>query len=180
MINLEREFKTKIDQETYERLIKKYNLKNNIYIQENYYFDTENADLKQQDITMRVRIKDWSVHLTKKEKGENGTIEETNIITKDEALFFIQNGFKYKNYDVKNVASLKTYRVKFQYDHGTLFFDKNEYYGITDYEIEYEIDDDINLERGKRMFSGFLEAEGIPFQKQSSKSNRAIKAKQSM
>jgi len=48
MTNIEIEFKNPIDKATYEMLIKKYQLDNNIFLQTNYYFDSSDQKLTQQ------------------------------------------------------------------------------------------------------------------------------------
>ena len=68
MNNIEREFKTQISLDQYEFLINKYDLKDKIYQQTNYYFDTSDLKLKRDNKTLRIRIKDISIHLTFKEK----------------------------------------------------------------------------------------------------------------
>ena len=176
MNSIEREFKTKISGIDYFRLMKKFELLDKAYVQENYYFDTPDFDLKNQDITIRIRIKDWSIHLTKKEKGENLTNEDTKNLSKDEANNLINNGMAFKGYHIENVASLKTTRAKTPYLDGVLFFDKNEYYNNVDYEIEYEINDNVKYEDGEKTFLAFLDENGITFQAQKSKSHRALEA----
>ena len=49
--NLEIEFKTLIDEETYEKMLKKFDLENNVFEQINHYFDTEKADFAKKDKT---------------------------------------------------------------------------------------------------------------------------------
>ena len=57
-----------------------------------------------------------------------------------------------------------------------LFFDKNYYNKKVDYEIEYEIDKDVNMIDGLFEFNHFLIQNNIPFIKQKSKSKRAIES----
>ena len=54
-----------------------------------------------------------------------------------------------------------------------MFFDKSEYYGHTDYEIEYEVD---SIEQGKKDFTAFLNEHNIPHIEPERKSTRAYKA----
>ena len=75
-------------------------------------------------------------------------------------------------YFVSNVCELTTYRSKTTYLDGILFFDKSEYYGHTDYEIEYEAD---SIEQGKKDFIQFLKENGIEYKEPLRKSARAYK-----
>ena len=76
----------------------------------------------------------------------------------------IKNGFNANligiNEFVTNVATLKTTRVKMPYKSGTLFFDMNNYYDITDYEIEFEAE---NEELGLQEFNEFLRENNLTF-----------------
>ena len=51
-----------------------------------------------------------------------------------------------------------------------MFFDKSEYYGHTDYEIEYEVD---SIEQGEKDFTTFLNEHNINYEEPERKSTRA-------
>ena len=88
----------------------------------------------------------------------------------------IENGFDASiieiNEHVNMVAKLTTHRAKMEYKSGTLFFDMNNYYDTTDYEIEFESN---NEELGKKEFLEFLNENNLTFIKMISKSKRAYK-----
>ena len=174
--SLEIEFKTKISKEEYERLIDLYNLKDKTFEQINYYFDTQNHSLINQDIILRIREKSHNIKLTSKTPQNTGLLERHIVLDKDEAYKMIKNGFDANligiNEFVTNVATLKTTRVKMPYKSGTLFFDMNNYYDITDYEIEFEAE---NEELGLQEFNEFLRENNLTFIKMKSKSSRAYK-----
>lgn len=174
--SLEIEFKTKITQEQYDNLIKKYQLEDKIFFQTNYYFDTNEHTLIDNDIILRIREKTHNIKLTSKTKQTVGTLERHIILTKEDAYQMIENGFDASiieiNEFVTNVATLTTHRAKVQYKSGTLFFDKNTYYDTTDYEIEFEADDPT---LGKKEFLEFLQENNIEYIKMISKSKRAYK-----
>ena len=178
---IEREFKSQITAVEYDKLIEKYNLSDSIYWQINYYFDTFDYALKKEGYTLRIRQKEKNIHLTLKTKLAEGVEEKTLDLTPLEASQMIAYGFSSNLVDldkyVYSQASLKTYRAKFKYEKGVIFIDKNEYNGLTDYEIEYEIDDDITLSDGEKMFYQFLKENDLEFRKQISKSKRAIETK---
>ena len=77
--SLEIEFKTAINEEMYEVLIKKYHLKDKTFIQINHYFDTENKEIINQKNILRIRQKGDNYKITKKEPSPNGTIETHKI-----------------------------------------------------------------------------------------------------
>lgn len=174
--SIEIEFKTKISEEQYNEFIKIFNLENKVFSQINYYFDTENHDLINNHIVLRIREKDYNIKLTSKTKAEVGTLEKHIILEKDKAYEMIANGFNANiidiNYNVTNIAKLTTYRAKASYKSGTLFFDKNVYFDTVDYEIEFEAN---NFEEGQKEFLEFLEENQIQFIKMESKSKRAYK-----
>ena len=91
--NLEIEFKTAIDEKTYKKMINKFNLENSILKQTNHYFDTENEDLINQKIVLRIRQKGDQYKLTSKTHTPEGALERHLYLTKDEALDMLENGF---------------------------------------------------------------------------------------
>ena len=174
--SVEIEYKTKINKEDYLKLIEKFNLKDLIFTQTNYYFDTPTHSLINNDIVLRIREKAHNIKLTSKTPQQEGLLERHIILTKEEAYKMIENGFNANiieiNKDVKLVASLTTHRCKMNYKSGTLFFDMNTYYDETDYEIEFESEDS---ELGQKEFLEFLEENNLKFIKMPSKSSRAYK-----
>ena len=174
--SLEIEFKTAINKDEYEKLIKLFNLENEVFVQTNYYFDTLNHSLINEHVILRIREKAHNIKLTSKTPQDIGTLEKHIILNKDEAYKMIKEGFDASiigiNKNVTNVATLTTHRATTPYKNGKLFFDKNTYYDITDYEIEFECDDE---EKGKELFLEFLKEHNINYIKMESKSKRAFK-----
>ena len=76
-----------------------------------------------------------------------------------------------ENCHVNLITSLKTLRAKCPYKSGIIFFDKSEYSGKTDYEIEFEVED-FNI--GQREFDDFLKKHNIVKNIPQSKSKRAF------
>lgn len=172
--NKEIEFKTFITKDTYESLLKEFGLENNIFDQTNFYFDTDNTDLLKEQTVLRIRKKGNNYKLTKKTRAEVGADETHLFITKEKADDLLANGFDAKiinlPYFVHKIAELTTHRVSAPYKNGTIFFDKSEYYGHIDYEIEYEVDD---VKAGKAEFDAFLESHNIEYKESIRKSKRA-------
>ncbi len=173
--NKEIEFKTLITKEKYEELLKKFNLENNVFSQTNFYFDTENTDLREMKTVLRIRQKGENYKLTSKCHEDGAALETHMLLTKNQALDMLKNGFNAKiinlpKLDVKNIAQLTTHRVSTVYKDGVVFFDYSEYYGHVDYEVEYEVD---SIEQGKIDFESFLHEYNIEFSKSTRKSERA-------
>jgi len=157
--NIEIEFKTIIPLETYQYLLKKFDLENNIFKQVNHYFDTDDYVLNQQQIVLRIREKGNLYKVTLKRQSENQAYEKHFILTKERAQDMIQNGFYTKDFfdDIDEFVtfrvSLDNYRVSTPYEGGTLFLDRCDYCNVTDYELEYEAN---NYEEGKIVFEKLL------------------------
>ncbi|MDE5714509.1 MAG: CYTH domain-containing protein [Anaeroplasmataceae bacterium] len=173
--NKEIEFKTFISKEQYEKLLEEFKLTNNIFPQTNFYFDTEDARLMQDQTVLRIRKKGNNYKLTKKTRSEIGADETHILISKEKAYEMLKNGFDASiiglPYQVKNIAELTTYRASGPYKDGTIFFDRSEYYDKVDYEIEYEVDE---VEQGLKNFKEFLQNHHIEYKESIRKSKRAF------
>ncbi|VEU81172.1 CYTH domain-containing protein [Haploplasma axanthum] len=175
--NVEIEFKTAVSKEKYQEMLKLFELEENVFKQTNYYFDTDNLDLNNDHVVLRIRQNGDRYKVTLKRQSENSAFENHVILRKDQALKMIKDGFNTKDfydnvdYKVKFKAALDNYRVSTPHEDGTLFFDRCDYRGITDYEIEYEVN---NFEQGKQIFENFLNDHNIEFVKTKRKSERAL------
>lgn len=176
--NKEIEFKTLITKEQYEMLLGEFNLTNNIFAQTNHYFDTKNTDLLNEKTVLRIRQKRDKFKLTKKTRAAVGADETHIFLSTATALEMLENGFDAKiiglPYYVNKIAELTTYRAKSYYKNGIIFFDRSEYYGNIDYEIEYEVDE---VNQGKKDFIEFLESHNIEYKESIRKSKRAYDMK---
>lgn len=173
-MNKEIEFKTLITKEKYQELVKDFDLENNVFSQTNYYFDTDDTQLMKNHTVLRIRQKGTSYKLTKKIRAEVGADETHILINKEKAEDMLKNGLDASIIGipcfVKKISELTTYRVSSPYKDGTIFFDRSEYYGHVDYEIEYEVDEVV---QGKRDFIDFLNSYDIPYKESIRKSKRA-------
>ena len=162
--NKEIEFKTFISEEQYLSLLKEFELENNIFKQTNHYFDTEDGKLIAEQTVLRIREKGTNFKLTKKTRADVGADETHIFINQNKANELINKGFDANiiglPYYVNKIAELTTYRASAPYKDGTIFFDKSVYYGNTDYEIEYEVDD---VKQGQIDFNDFLSSHNIVF-----------------
>ena len=173
-LNKEIEFKSFISEAKYNELLEKFGLDNNVFAQTNHYFDTPDTKLLDEKTVLRIRQKGNNFKITKKTRADVGADETHILISKEKALDYLANGFDASiigiPYYVNKIAELTTYRVSTPYKNGVLFFDKSEYYGNVDYEIEYEVDDD---KAGYNDFLGFLKDFNIEYKESIRKSKRA-------
>lgn len=173
--NREIEFKTFISKEEYEALLDEFNLSNNIFSQTNFYFDTEDTKLLNEQTVLRIRQKGNSYKLTKKTRASVGADETHILLNKEKAIEMLNNGFDARiidiPYNVNKIAELTTYRASCPYKDGRIFFDRSEYYNHVDYEIEYEVDD---VKQGLIDFHDFLSSHNIKYKESIRKSKRAF------
>lgn len=179
-MNTEIEFKCPINEKQYNRLVKDFELENNVFKQTNYYFDTEDKQFQKEGTVLRIRHKHPNhFKVTLKTKTPQGALESHVFLNQNQTENMIKNGFNVKDYfDIdRNVilfGRLDNYRVSTPYKDGELFFDKVEYFGHVDFEVEYEVD---NYEQGKNDFYEFLASNNIEVKPALRKSNRILNYK---
>ncbi|QWB95844.1 CYTH domain-containing protein [Mycoplasmatota bacterium] len=177
--NIEIEFKTVISEEKYVELLHRFNLENNVFKQVNHYFDTDNYDLNAESIVLRIRQKGEDRYkVTLKSQGEKEAYENHVILSKAKAEAMIENGFNtnefFNNIENKFVSfkiSLDNFRASTPFEGGTLFLDRCDYCGTTDYEIEFEFN---HYDDGKIIFENFIKTQNIDFLPTKRKSERAF------
>lgn len=179
--NIEIEFKTIVSKEQYENLLQTFHLRDNVFKQVNYYFDTDSYQLNQQQIVLRIRKKSETYYkVTLKSQSDKGAFENHLLLTKNQAEEMIEHGFYTKDYFdhidyfVTFKVSLDNYRVSTPYLDGVLFLDRCEYCQTVDYEIEYEVN---NHDEGLKTFQKFLNDHHIDYQPTKRKSERAFTCK---
>lgn len=164
MSNTHREFESRIMLTDEEYLsIVSYYLKiypNHKFLQiSNVYFDSEDLFLRNSHITLRVRTtNDVKSELTVKIKGSNGDQEINDDINPKEKDLLLNKGIfpngAVKNYlltlpyhlsSYKQISSLHNRRLEIQFDDHLLVIDKNNYNDITDYNLEIETKNSIEL-----------------------------------
>lgn len=133
MIELEK--KIPLTEEEYTRLISLLGNNKQIYTQTNYYFDTDDLSMHQNNITCRIRLKDGKY---------TGTLKSHTLKTDKsiEIHVTVQNGIgenAFVDAGLKLQGSLTTERcILLRCPSCEVALDKNEYLGYTDYEIEIE------------------------------------------
>lgn len=170
---IEIEYKILIDKETYSDIVKKYEKQIiNHYTQTNYYFT--HPLFFEKKYMLRIREKQNYFELTLKRPYKGHRLETNVELSKEEAdLFFnhqdidneIINILKEEGIKVCDLIqqfSLTTKRYDIQEKYGILSLDYNEYNGINDYEIEYEV---FNKELGLLHFKEIISEYNLEYTK---------------
>ncbi|MEH7308897.1 CYTH domain-containing protein [Neobacillus drentensis] len=181
--NIEIEFKNMLTKKEYERLIESFKVDTNqIFSQENHYFDTPNFSLKKDKSALRIRQKGLTYEMTLKQPAAVGLLETNQPISKEEAKMAIHYGTLPKGIiqrlieeceisfsDIEYFGALQTERAEFKYENGLLVLDHSIYLKTEDYELEYEVE---NYQDGKKIFYELLERFKIPARKTENKIHR--------
>lgn len=149
--NLEIEYKMLLEEDVFHQLMNDY--QGHTYSQTNYYLTS--IELSALRYSLRVREKEGHYEMTLKTPANKGRLEHNLDITKED-LEAIQNGhmpdneimrlLKNQNFNIdiiKQAYSLTTIRRDVPFDSGMLSLDENHYNGLTDYELEFEVSDEI-------------------------------------
>lgn len=185
---LEIEFKNMLTKSEYEKLLKIFQIhQEQIFTQENHYFDTPDFTLKNFGSALRIRQKENNYELTLKQPASVGLLETTQILTADEFTTALQHGSLPKGivYDritdlgvaidtIEYFGSLTTNRVEFSYKKGILVLDHSYYLNKDDYELEYEVED---FHLGNQIFQEFLKHYEIPERQTKNKIRRFYEQK---
>nr|WP_263328319.1 CYTH domain-containing protein [Neobacillus sp. Marseille-Q6967] len=185
---LEIEFKNLLTKAEYNRLLKEFNITSEeIFTQENYYFDTPDFRLKELTSALRIRRKKDQYELTLKQPAEVGLLETTQLLSEDEYQSAIHSSLLpigvvldriiemgISPNDIEYFGLLKTNRVEFSYINGLLVFDHSFYLTKEDYEVEYESED---YQQGLSVFLQFLDQYAIPKRKTENKIQRFYQQK---
>ncbi|MEH7094036.1 CYTH domain-containing protein [Neobacillus vireti] len=153
--NIEIEFKNLLTKAEYERILVAFNITDNqIFTQENLYFDTADFALKNIKCALRIRKKGTDYVMTLKQPREIGLLETNQRLTIEEASAAIHNGslpggqikqlIEENNIPFAKIeyfGSLVTNRAEIVYENGLLVLDHSIYLQHEDYEIEYEVKD---------------------------------------
>ena len=154
--NIEFEAKEKINQDEYLTLISFFNSKvEDAKKQVSSFFDTQNQDLNNNDITLRVREKEGTYELTSKYDAGNGGRNEINyqLLVDSEREKLMKEGILPEcnvKVAITNLGfsgpfiyqgDFETDRIEIPYKGCKVALDYNKYLGVSDYEIEVERDD---------------------------------------
>lgn len=186
--NIEIEFKNMLTKEEYESLLTHFQIKEeDLFEQENHYFDTSDFALKAKHSALRIRQKNGEYELTLKQPHPDGLLETNKVLSKEasNAIFStgkindeqISNLLEKMNIDPASIlyfGSLRTVRAEKSIGNGLLVLDHSFYLKKEDYELEYEVS---NREEGKIYFTELLSTLKIPVRKTKNKVRRFYEEK---
>lgn len=185
--NIELEAKALLSKKDYEKLLKNIAFDQHVKIQQNYYLDSEDRELKKYGIMIRLRRRDDRNKLTMKAPLGEGLLEKSQMLADKEAEALIQynqfpRGEVSDFLDIlhidpstfKILAELTTERRTSVYEGYDINISKNTYADVTDYELECDTDSAYNSKNEiKRICDRF----SIEYKENTlSKENRAIAA----
>lgn len=186
--NIEIEFKNMLTKEEYELLLTHFQVgKEDLFEQENHYFDTNDFALKANHSALRIRKKKAEYELTLKQPHPDGLLETNKTLSKAESDDIFSTGkindeqisslLRNMNIDPASIiyfGSLRTIRAEKQIGNGLLVLDHSFYLKKEDYELEYEVS---NREEGEIYFQELLATLKIPVRKTKNKVRRFYEEK---
>lgn len=180
--NLEIEFKNILTKAEYETLLHAFNItEDQIFSQENHYFDTSDFALKHAGSALRIRKKHNDYEMTLKQPLENGLLETNQKLSFQETKQAFQG--RLPEGEIKSkiesmaipfsrieyFGSLLTNRTELEYKGGLLVLDHSLYLNKEDYELEFECQ---NFKEGSEVFYELLRLYRIPERKTKNKIQR--------
>lgn len=187
---IEIEFKNILTYEEFLRLIYDFNIQKSAFIEQtNYYFDTDDFQLKNQKSALRIRYKNGGYTLTLKQQYDQHILETHQTIDNTQFPKFLAGNplpeggvtevlrkLHIETPEIKYLGELTTNRVELPYRDDLLVLDENHYLGKIDYELEYESAD---YNKGQQKFLELLESKKIPLRETKSKIHRFFTEKES-
>lgn len=169
--NIEIEAKVLLTEEQYESIVNYLGLEKYRRLKQiNYYIDSKEQILKQNDLALRIREKD-DFELTLKAPMSEGLLEKNQIISWKDYEKYEQKGI-FPNGEIKNfletlgfnvneliiLAKLETDRIDYKIEDATLSLDRNEYNGHIDFELEMEAP---SMKHAEKLINKVLKEVGI-------------------
>lgn len=142
---IENEFKLMLSKEQYEKLLTAYDFKT--IVQTNHYYDTDDLQMSERHITVRVRELDGKYFFQMKlpTNVAHSRVELSKELDRLPEIFagFVLTAFSgVECPEVKHIGTLKTTRSIWKFDGGEIDLDRSEYFDKTDYELEVEFTDE--------------------------------------
>ncbi|MGX7173145.1 CYTH domain-containing protein [Enterococcus ratti] len=186
---LEIEYKSILTQKEYIHLIQYYHLKTDDFtVQTNNYFDTLDAQLAKKNCGLRIRLFDTYAEYTLKTPTNEGKLETTETLKKEEALSLMKqqqlprNGAVFQKLlklsikidDLNKIGEITTKRAEVHIDEGILAIDESFGEHLHDFELELEVTDPFF---GKSAFLTLLKGFSFPYRPAKNKIQRMLEAK---
>ncbi|MBP3398709.1 MAG: CYTH domain-containing protein [Erysipelotrichaceae bacterium] len=176
--NHEIEFKTFVDPQKFQQLCNAYP-NAIIHNQTNVYYESATVNLKEMGFAMRIRNIDGKHLFTMKQKASQGH-QEYEIYLDENSPSALNHPDLLKLFQQFNITGpfvimgqLHTIRRSIQLNYGELCLDENEYCGIKDYEIEFEIDVE-HIQEAEQEFKQLMDTYQIPLRPSKPKRTRCL------
>lgn len=189
--NVEIEYKNLLTELEYEKLIKAFKInKAESFTQENIYFDSKEMVLKENQLALRIRIKEDTAEMTLKSPHEGHLLETNESLTIEQASTLVEKTVIYPtgqiaellaSYGIDSmtplhiIAQLRTQRLEKKVHSCLMVLDKSWYGDQIDYELEIE---STTSKGGKQFIENLLAQYDIPERDTPNKISRAIKDQQ--
>ena len=176
--NHEIEFKTLISETVYHTLCSSFP-DAEIHDQINVYYESETVSLKSMGFAIRIREIDGKHLFTMKQKANQGHQEYELYVDENSSESFNHPELQklFSKFEITGpfikTGELHTLRRSIHLNYGELCLDENEYCGIKDYEIEFEIDNS-HPEEAKQEFIHLMNQFSITYQQSAPKRTRCI------
>ena len=187
--NIEIEAKVLLSKKDYERLLANIPFNPQVKIQENYFLDSEDRELKKYGMLVRLRRREGRNKLTMKAPLSEGLLDKSQMLTDEETNALLENNI-FPRGDILDfleilhidsarfqvLAELTTERYEGIYEGFEINISKNIYSGTVDYELECDSDSAFNSQNTLRSLCDHFDIKYEP--NVLSKETRAINAAQ--
>ena len=191
--NIEIEAKVLLSKKDYERLLANIPFNPQVKIQENYFLDSEDRELKKYGMLVRLRRREGRNKLTMKAPLSEGLLDKSQMLTDEETTALLENNI-FPRGDILDfleilhidsarfqvLAELTTERYEGIYEGFEINISKNIYSGTVDYELECDSDSAFNSQNTLRSLCDHFDIKYEPnvLSKETRAINAAQKAKQ--
>ena len=187
--NIEIEAKVLLSKKDYERLLANIPFNPQVEVQENYFLDSEDRELKKYGMLVRLRRREGRNKLTMKAPLSEGLLDKSQMLTDEETNALLENNI-FPRGDILDfleilhidssrfqiLAELTTERYEGIYEGFEINISKNIYSGTVDYELECDSDSAFNSQNTLRSLCDHFDIKYEP--NVLSKETRAINAAQ--
>ena len=191
--NIEIEAKVLLSKKDYERLLANIPFNPQVKVQENYFLDSEDRELKKYGMLVRLRRREGRNKLTMKDPLSEGLLDKSQMLTDEETNALLENNI-FPRGDILDfleilhidssrfqvLAELTTERYEGIYEGFEINISKNIYSGTVDYELECDSDSAFNSQNTLRSLCDHFDIKYEPnvLSKETRAINAAQKAKQ--
>ena len=191
--NIEIEAKVLLSKKDYERLLANIPFNPQVKVQENYFLDNEDRELKKYGMLVRLRRREGRNKLTMKAPLSEGLLDKSQMLTDEETNALLENNI-FPRGDILDfleilhidssrfqvLAELTTERYEGIYEGFEINISKNIYSGTVDYELECDSDSAFNSQNTLRSLCDHFDIKYEPnvLSKETRAINAAQKAKQ--